>query len=103
MMLEARLRERASHARAGRPSDNHGLTEEIRAIREAVTELRARTNAGESSPLAHGFVIPRGPGRRDGGDPLMDGSSPAAGRDGAGAGPRQRACAPLAVERHAGW
>jgi hypothetical protein len=99
MSLEVRLREQASREGIG---EDHDLIEEIRAIREAVTELRARMNAGESSPLAQGFVIPRGPGLGGGDDPPMVGSSPAAGRDGAGAGPRQQAYAVPAVERHAG-
>jgi hypothetical protein len=63
MLVEGRLRERASRASRTRPSeamrDDHDLVEEIRALREAVTELRTRTNAGESAPLAQGFVIPR--------------------------------------------
>jgi hypothetical protein len=107
MWLEVRLREQASRASGTRPSErmgqDHDLIEEIRAIREAVTELRARTNAEESSPLAHGFVILRDPGLGAGGEPLMDESSPAAGRDGGGAGPRELACAAPAFERHAGW
>jgi hypothetical protein len=69
MLLEVRLREQASRARGTRPSEgmceDHDLIEEIRAIREAVTELQARTNAGESDPLAQGFVHPaRPPSRR---------------------------------------
>jgi hypothetical protein len=81
--------------------EDHDLVEEIRALREAVTELRERTGAVESA-LAHGFVMPRRPGLGAGGHLLMDGSSPAAGSDCAGIGTRQPAYAALAVERHAG-
>jgi hypothetical protein len=106
MLLELRLRERASRAGGTLPREgmceDHALSEEIRAIRGAVTELRAHMNSWETSPLAHGFVIARGPALGGGSDPLMDGPSPVAGRDGAGARPRQRACAAPAVERHAG-
>jgi hypothetical protein len=105
MLLEGRLREQASRASGTRPSErmceDHDLVEEICALREAVTEFRARTNAGESA-LAHGFVIPRRPGLGAGGYLLMDGSSPAAGSDCAGIGARQPAYSALAVERHAG-
>jgi hypothetical protein len=62
MLLEGRLRERACCASSSQPREelceDHDLVEQIRALREAVAELRARTNAGESAPLAHGFVIP---------------------------------------------
>ena len=82
MLLEGRLREQASRANGTRPSegtrDDHDLVEEIRALREAITELRTRTNAGEYAPLAHGFVVSRGPSLGDGGYPLTDVSSPAA-------------------------
>ena len=64
MLLEGRLREQASRANGTRPSEqlceDHDLAEEIRALREAVAELRARTNPDESAPLAQGFgVAPR--------------------------------------------
>jgi hypothetical protein len=104
MLLEGRLREQASRASGARPSrglcEDHDLVDEIRALREAVTELRARTNAGESA-LAWGFVIPRRPRLDGGGYLLTHGLSPAPGWDGA-SGARQRACAALAVERHGG-
>jgi hypothetical protein len=65
MFLEGQLREQARRAdwtltSEGR-RDDHGLVEEIRALREAVAELRARTNPGESAPLARGFVSRRKP------------------------------------------
>ena len=60
MLLEGRLRAQASRASGTRsnerPRENHDLVEEIRALREAVAELRAHTNAGKSAPLAQGFV-----------------------------------------------
>ena len=105
MLLEGRLREQASRASGTRPSEgmceDHDLVEEIRALREAVTELRERTSGVESA-LAHGFVMPRRPGLGAGGRLPMDGSSPAAGSDCAGIGARQPAYAALAVDRHAG-
>jgi hypothetical protein len=105
MLLEGRLREQPSRASGTRPSEgmceDHDLVGEIRALREAVTELRAHTNAGDSA-LAHGFVIPRRPGLSGGAHLLIDGSSPAAGSDGAGIGARLRPYAALAVERDAG-
>ena len=65
MLLEGRLRAQASRASGSRSNEqrceNHGLVEEIRVLREAVAELRARTNAGESAPLAQGFVRRRKP------------------------------------------
>jgi len=65
MFLEGRLREKASRPRGTRPSEelreDHDLVEEICALREAVAELRARTNSPESAPLAQGFVLRRKP------------------------------------------
>jgi hypothetical protein len=65
MWLEGRLREQASRAGGTRPSEeryeNYHLVEEIRALREAVAELRARANPRESAPLAQGFVVRRQP------------------------------------------
>jgi hypothetical protein len=63
MLLEGRLRAQASRASRTRSSEqpNHDLVEEIRALREAVAELRARTNPGQSAPLAQGFVKRRKP------------------------------------------
>jgi hypothetical protein len=63
MLLEGRLRERASRASGARPSEqlgeDHEIVEEIRALREAVAELRARANPEASAPLAQGFVLRR--------------------------------------------
>jgi hypothetical protein len=105
MLLEGRLRGQPSRAGGTRPGEgmceDHDLVEEIRALREAVTELRARTNAGESA-LAYGFVIPRRPGLGGGAYLPMDGSSPAARSNGAAIGASQPAYAALAVERHDG-
>jgi hypothetical protein len=65
MLLEGRLRAQASRASRTRPNEqpreNHDLVEEIRALREAVAELRAHTNPGKSAPLAQGFVRRRKP------------------------------------------
>jgi hypothetical protein len=83
MLVEGQVREQTSRAGRPRPGeapcDDHDLAEEIRALREAVTELRMRTSAGESAPLAQGFVIARGHG-------LGGGGLPADGRIAAGAG-----------------
>lgn len=83
MMLEVQRREQASRASRTRHSErmreNDDLVEQIRALREAVTELRACTDAGESTPLAQGFIIPRPRGLRGTGYPLVDGSAAAAG------------------------
>jgi hypothetical protein len=63
MLLEGRLREQASRATAPRPgedlSEDYHLVEEIRALRTAVADLRARTSPGGSAPLAQGFVLRR--------------------------------------------
>lgn len=63
MLLEGRLREQASRPSGMRPREGpceeHDLVEEIRALREAVAELRAGMNPGESAPLAKGFVLRR--------------------------------------------
>lgn len=65
MLLEGRLRAQASRESGMRVSEerceDHDLAEEIRALQDAVAELRARANAGESAPLAHGFVLRRKP------------------------------------------
>jgi hypothetical protein len=65
MSLEGRLRAQASRESGRRPSEargeDHDLIEEIRALQDAVAELRARANPGESAPLAQGFVLPRKP------------------------------------------
>jgi hypothetical protein len=69
MLLEGRVREQTSRASMTRPSrqacedddldaEIHVLRGEIRALREAVAELRARTDAA-STPLARGFVLRR--------------------------------------------
>jgi hypothetical protein len=69
MLLEGRLREQASvHSmtppgrqtpRGEDPEKETGaLGEEIRALREAIAELRARAQPGPAA-LAHGFVIRR--------------------------------------------
>lgn len=61
MLLEVRLRKQVSRASGTQPSeqrsDDHGVVEDIRALREAVAELRARANPGEPALLAHGFVL----------------------------------------------
>jgi hypothetical protein len=67
MLLEGRLREQASRPSGMRPSKkpskDHDLGEEIRELREAVVELRARTYQRGSergpAPLAQGFVLRR--------------------------------------------
>jgi hypothetical protein len=66
MLLEGRLREQASRGRGGTgPSEelsgDSNVVEDIRALREAVAELRARTNSAESAPIAQGFVLRRKP------------------------------------------
>ena len=54
MLLEERLREQASRPvetpPAEEPRADHELVEEIRALREALAELRARTNPGGVRP-----------------------------------------------------
>jgi hypothetical protein len=63
MLLEGRERQQASRPGERRPCEepreDDRLVEEIRSLREAVAELRARTNPGGSAPLAHGFVLRR--------------------------------------------
>jgi hypothetical protein len=65
MSLEARQRAQASRDSGTRPSEergeDHDLVEEIRALKEAVAELRACTNPEGSAPLAQGFVLPANP------------------------------------------
>ena len=65
MLLEGRLRAQASRASGTRgneqPFENHDLVEEIRALRGAVAELRARANPERLAPLAQGFVLGRKP------------------------------------------
>ncbi|HEY3946387.1 MAG TPA: hypothetical protein VGL78_14255 [Solirubrobacteraceae bacterium] len=65
MQLERQLREQASRPSgtppAEEPREDHELVEEIRALREALAELRARTNPGGCAPLAQGFVLRRKP------------------------------------------
>jgi hypothetical protein len=65
MSLEGRLREQASRASGTRPSEqlceDHDLAEQICRLRDAVAELRAHTNPGETAPLAQGFVLRRQP------------------------------------------
>jgi hypothetical protein len=65
MALEARLRQRESRAGATRPSgerrEDDDLGDEIRALREAISELRARTIPEGPAPLARGFVFRREP------------------------------------------
>jgi hypothetical protein len=65
MALEGRLQQRqASHTAGARGSEmqshDDGLVEEIQILREALDELRTRTTSGAISPLAGGFVLPRG-------------------------------------------
>lgn len=63
MLLEERLRDHASRPvetpPAEEPRADHELVEEIRALREALAELRACTNPGGCAPLAQGFVLRR--------------------------------------------
>lgn len=105
MWLEGRLREQARRAGGTRPSEgmceDHDLVDEIRALREAITELRTHTNAGETA-LARGFVMPRLTRLGGGGYVPMYGLSPVLGWDGADMGAGQRAGAAPAVERHPG-
>lgn len=105
MSLEGRRREQARRAGGTRPSEgmceDHDLVDEIRALREAITQLRMRTNAGETA-LARGFVMPHLTRLGGGGYLPMYGLSLAPGLDGAGMGARQRAGASPAVERHPG-
>ncbi len=60
MFLEGQMREHSRNTTGMRPSEepsgDHGLVEEIRALREAVTRLRACSSEGDAAPLAHGFV-----------------------------------------------
>jgi hypothetical protein len=60
MLLEGRLREQISRPSGTPPTEeprtDRELMEEIRALREAVAEVRARTSRG-SAPLAEGFVL----------------------------------------------
>ena len=63
MLLEGQLREQGRHPSGTPPAEepraDHELVEEIRALREALAELRARTNPGGCAPLAQGFVLRR--------------------------------------------
>lgn len=62
ILLEGRLRahlSRATGTRGGEEPCDDELSEEIRALREAVAELRARADSGEAAPLARGFIVPR--------------------------------------------
>jgi hypothetical protein len=63
MLLEGRLREQASRPSGTSQAEelrvDHELVEEIRALREALAELRARTNPEGCAPLARGFVLRR--------------------------------------------
>lgn len=65
MLLEGRLRERASRPsktlQAEELRGDHELVEEIHALREALAELRARTSPEACAPLARGFVLRRKP------------------------------------------
>lgn len=65
MLLEGQLRKQASAPNgwppADEPREDQELVEDIRAIREAVAELRARANPGGCAPLAQGFVLRRRP------------------------------------------
>jgi hypothetical protein len=64
MWLEGRRRAQASRENGTRSSEgrreDHDLVEEIRALQEAVAELR-KCAFGESAPLGYGFVLPRDP------------------------------------------
>jgi hypothetical protein len=63
MLLEGKLREQRSLACGTWPTDEPwedcDLIEEIRALREAVADVRACTTPRESAPLAQGFVLRR--------------------------------------------
>lgn len=65
MLLERQLRKQASAPNgsppAEEPREDQELVEDVRVIREAVAELRARANPGGCAPLAQGFVLRRRP------------------------------------------
>ena len=65
MLLEGQLRKQASAPSGSPPADepqeDQEIVEAIRALREAVAELRARAIPGGCAPLAQGFVLRRKP------------------------------------------